>query len=314
MDSFRVFLDNLCSNTGIEIALIEENGVQIYSSLHEKNSETTNFTIILEDRRINVYLHKKYENSICLLKYIIKNKYKEICCVKENLLTNLLSNKEISTTKIEKNLNFFKKGVTIFAVNVEGNKADALEIIKQLYLEQEVISFIHKDNIVIVGIFEEIEDHAKSIKDSVVSHLYVKCYIGFGGIIYDAHNALKAYKEATTSIMLGKKFCLKSDIFSYDKMMFERIVFNINPVIKQELINKFKAKFDAFDRDTIITIEEFIDCGLNISDTSKKLYVHRNTLIYRLDKIKKETGFDIRKFTDATVFTISFLIWKESCK
>jgi len=67
-----------------------------------------------------------------------------------------------------------------------------------------------------------------------------------------------------------------------------------------------------FDSEMINTIEEFVNCGLNISNAAKKLYVHRNTLIYRLDKIYKETNFDIRNFKDATVFAIAFLIWKEN--
>nr|WP_243429180.1 helix-turn-helix domain-containing protein [Clostridium pascui] len=73
----------------------------------------------------------------------------------------------------------------------------------------------------------------------------------------------------------------------------------------------FKNKFDNLDKEIIITIEEFINCGLNISDTAKNLYIHRNTLIYRLDKIYKDTNFDLRNFKDAIVFYVVFLLWKE---
>lgn len=61
----------------------------------------------------------------------------------------------------------------------------------------------------------------------------------------------------------------------------------------------------------INTIDEFVKTGLNISESARKLYIHRNTLIYRLDKIKKETGFDIRNFKEATVFITAFLVWRE---
>lgn len=84
--------------------------------------------------------------------------------------------------------------------------------------------------------------------------------------------------------------------------------------MSKQIFDKFKDKFNSFDNEMIITIEEFINCDLNISDAARKLYIHRNTLIYRLDKINKETGFDIRNFREAAVFIIAFLIWKESYK
>ena len=95
-------------------------------------------------------------------------------------------------------------------------------------------------------------------------------------------------------------------------MLFEKIVYNVDSKIKQEILHMFKDKFDALDSEMILTIEQFVSCGLNISDAARRLYVHRNTLIYRLDKIKKETSFDIRDFKEASVFLIAFLIWKEN--
>lgn len=69
---------------------------------------------------------------------------------------------------------------------------------------------------------------------------------------------------------------------------------------------------DSFDNEIVNTIEQFFNNDLNISETAKNLYVHRNTLIYRLDKISRETGYDIRNFKEAALFLITFLIWKES--
>jgi DNA-binding PucR family transcriptional regulator len=122
----------------------------------------------------------------------------------------------------------------------------------------------------------------------------------------------KAYEEAKECLILSKNFGIKEEIFYYDKILFEKIVYNINPEVKTELLNKFRDKFNMFDSEIINTIEEFVNCGLNISDAARKLYVHRNTLIYRLDKISKETSFDIRNFKEATVFIIAFLVWKEN--
>jgi DNA-binding PucR family transcriptional regulator len=145
-----------------------------------------------------------------------------------------------------------------------------------------------------------------------VSDLYCRCCVSYGNKIHDVKNVRKAYEEAKECLLLGKKFDIKQETFSYNKMLFEKIVYNIDDRVKQELKDKFSSKLSLFDSELINTIEEFVDCGLNISDAARKLYVHRNTLIYRLDKIYKETGFDIREFKEATVFIIAFLVWKES--
>lgn len=310
MDSFRYFLDDLCLNTGIEFNIEEEDGLQVYTGLNKQISETVSFIIELNSRKIKICISKKQENNISLLKYIIANKYKEICFIKEQIIQDLLSGKEIGSDKIEKNLWFLKKDITIFLVSIEGSKIEALEIVRQSYLDQDVISFVYGEDIIVVGVFEDIEEHARSIKESIEEHLYCMCYVSFGNTINNINEIVKAYEEAKESMMLGKRFCFRDEVFSYDRILFEKIVHHIDSSVKQELMNKFKTKFDVFDNELIDTIQQFINCGLNISDTSKKLYIHRNTLIYRLDKVKKETGFDIRKFTDATVFIISFFIWR----
>jgi sugar diacid utilization regulator len=123
-----------------------------------------------------------------------------------------------------------------------------------------------------------------------------------------------AYEHGKECLLLGEKFGIKDEIYSYNKMIFEKMIYNIHPDVKQELFMSYKHRFSFFDSEVINTIEEFINSGLNVSDAAKKLYVHRNTLIYRLDKIHKETDLDIRNFKDATVFIIAFLIWKENNK
>jgi DNA-binding PucR family transcriptional regulator len=163
-----------------------------------------------------------------------------------------------------------------------------------------------------MGVFDELNEHARSIRESIVTDLYCKCYVSYGNIIYSVKDIKKSYDEAKECLVLSKNFGIKDEIFYYDKMLFEKIVYNISTKVKNELLSKFKDKFNLFDSELINTIEEFVNCDLNISDAARKLYVHRNTLIYRLDKITKETGFDIRNFKEATVFIIAFLIWKES--
>lgn len=313
MYSFGSFLQDLSSSTGIKFNLLDEDGNLIYCcDAVSNNDKRSQYPINLGNSKAILDIEKKYELCVSLLKYSIENKYREIFSMREKSLIEILEGKDISQDTIAKNFPALNKGCTLFLVNVDGSRYEALSIIRQLYTEQDIISLVYGDNIVMIGAFDEIEEHAESIKESIISDLYCRCYVSYGNIIYEVKGIGKAYEEAKECLLLGKKFDIKQETFSYNKMLFEKIVHNIDNRVKQELLEKFNNKFNLFDSELINTIEEFVDCGLNISDAARKLYVHRNTLIYRLDKIYKETGFDIRDFKEATVFIIAFLVWKES--
>ena len=313
MYNFQSFLQVLDSNTGIRFNLKLEDDTLLYSSIKNVlSSEVKQTAISLGSSKAILELAEEYKNCTSLLRYTIENKYKEIFTMREQSLIEILEGKEISDDKLEKNFPFLSKGYTLFVVSVDGSRYEALNIVRQLYTESEAISMLYNDSIVVLGFFDEIDEHAKSIRESIVSDLYCKCYVSYGSLSYDVRNMKRSYEEAKECLILRKNFGIKEEIFYYDKILFEKIVYNINPKVKSELLNRFKDRLNLFDSELINTIEEFVNCGLNISDAARKLYVHRNTLIYRLDKITKETGFDIRNFKEATVFIIAFLIWKEN--
>ena len=313
MYNFTEFLKDLSHSSNIPFNVVTEDGIDLYiSDLNIENSNITNFAIMIGSVKGIISLEKQYENCTSLLKYIIENKYTQKFSTKEQAVIDILGNREISIDNINHNLHFLKNGCYILLISVDGSKYEALSIIKQIYDNEPVISLIYNDNIIVIGDFDEIEEHTESIKESISSDLYCKCYLSYGDRTYDIKGLKKAYSDAVQCMEFGKKFDIKNHIFSYNKMLFEKIVYNIDIKIKQELLFMLKDKFDAFDSEMIVTIEQFVNCGLNISDAARKLYVHRNTLIYRLDKIKKETKFDIRDFKDASVFLIAFLIWKEN--
>jgi DNA-binding PucR family transcriptional regulator len=313
MYNFRSFLQDLDLNTGIRFNLKLEDGESMHSGITvSTNSDNISTIITLGSARAILELPKEYDNCTSLLRYTIENKYREIFSMREQSLIDILEGKEISADKLEKNFPFLSKGCNLFLVSVDGSRYEALNIVRQSYTEAEAVSMLYDDSIVMLGIFDETEEHAKSIRESIVSDLYCRCYVSYGSTIFNVRDIEKAYDEAKQCLILSKNFGIKEEIFYYDKILFEKIVYNINPEVKLELLNRFRDKFNLFDSEMINTIEEFVNCGLNISDAARKLYVHRNTLIYRLDKITKETGFDIRNFKEATVFIIAFLVWKEN--
>jgi DNA-binding PucR family transcriptional regulator len=313
--SFGGFLRELSINTGIDFNLINEDGKQVYySNLKVENSQCISCLITLGNGKAKLQLHKNYEVCVSLLKYTIESKYGEIFSLREKLLIDILAGKDISIDKLNENFSFLSKGCTLILVRVEGSGQDALSIIREIYKQQDVISMVYENNIIVISGFDDALEHAKSIRESIISELYCKCTLSYGDRIYEIKALKTAYEQCEECILLGEKFGMKDEIYSYNKMVFEKMVYNINPSVKQELFVSYKQKFSFFDSEVINTIEEFINCGLNVSDAAKKLYIHRNTLIYRLDKLHKETGLDIRNFKDATVFMIAFLIWKENNK
>jgi sugar diacid utilization regulator len=313
MYNFKAFLQDLSVNTGIKFSFVGEDGnIILDGDLNPNNAELFLLPVYLGKNKAILSANKEYEICGSLLKYTIENKYREFFSQREQFLIDILEGKEVPTDKIEKSMPFLSKGCEVLVVSVEGSRYEALNIIRQLYKDQDVLSSAFGDNVVIIGDFEDVEDHARSVKDSITSELYCKSYVSFSGRVFDAMSIKKAYEDAKECMLLGRKFGIKDEIFNYNKMLFEKIVYNINPAVKNELTMSFKDKFNLFDSEMVTTIDEFVNCGLNISDAARKLYIHRNTLIYRLDKIHKETGFDIRNFREATVFIIAFLVWKEN--
>lgn len=312
MYNFNSFLQNLASSSGLKFNLIGEDGNAIFTSLQDNKSERVYFRVILGKQKAVIDISKEYEICKNLLKYSIESKYKELFSFREQFFIDILEGKDVVTDIIKSNIPFLSKGCTLYVISIDGSRSEALSIIRQLYDNRDILSVLYKDNLIVLGEFEEINEHAESIRDSIVSELYCKCAVSYGEEIYDVTTIKKAYEQAKECIFLSREFHIKNEILSYNKMIFEKLVYNIKPQIKQELLESFKAKLNAFDSEMINTIESFINAGLNISDAAKKLYVHRNTLIYRLDKIYKETNFDIRNFKDASVFAIAFLVWKEN--
>lgn len=314
MHSFKNFLQTLSESTGMDFKIVDDEKNEIFTSSSKKEiNETISVNVSLGKTQAYVHISKEYEKCTALIKYMIESKYNEFLSTRQEVLNSILGGMEVPRDLVRKNLHILANGCTVFIVNVEGSRYEALNIIGQLY-DDEITSIIYGDNIVVIGQFEDNYEHASSIKETIMSNLYCKCYVSFGDICYDAETLKKSYEKSKEAMCLGKIFEIKDEVYSYENMIFEKIVYSVEEKVKNELVGIFKHKFDNFDNEMITTIEEFVNCGLNISDAAKVLYIHRNTLIYRLDKITKETGFDIRNFKEATVFIVAFLIWKENKK
>lgn len=311
MNSFISFLEELSYSTNIKFKLNSDDDSLNYDGLLDDEIESIYFNIILGNTKTIICLPKQYENCRSLLKYTIESKYKEVFSEKGQYIIDILDGKEVAIGNIEANYSFLTNKFTLMLIAVDGSTNEAFNIIKDLYNDENVLCVIYGNSIVILCNFDDVYDNAEGIKTSINSELYCKCYISYIEDLHDIYKIKKSYDNAKEAIYLGKKYQIREEIYVYNKMLFEKLVYNVNKDVKEEILESLKDKFNLFDSEIINTIEEFVNCDLNISNTAKKLYVHRNTLLYRLDKIKKETGFDIRNFKEAAVFIIAFLVWKE---
>lgn len=311
MNEFLSFLEELSSSTNIPLKVCQKNTDTYYFNFKEDEQDKFKLVSFVEND-ISIFTYLSFSSSFNLLRYVIEKKYKELFCLKDKIFADIIEGKEKSSEELAKIFPYLDKGCTLFLIMVEGNLVDPLAIIKELYENQNVDCFIYNNAIVLLGSFEESFEHAKSIQDSIMTNLFLECTIFYSDIIKGTESLISEYTKAKECILLKKRFSVNESILCYNKILFEKIIYHISPDLKYNLSKNMAEVFDNFDNEIINTIEQFFKCDLNISDTAKKLYVHRNTLIYRIDKINKETGYDIKNFKDAALFLIIFLIWKES--
>ena len=129
-------------------------------------------------------------------------------------------------------------------------------------------------------------------------------HIAYGTIVNELKEVSRSYKEARMALDVGKIFFGEKDVIAYSSLGIGRLIYQLPiPLCKMFIKEIFENKSpDDFDEETLVTIDKFFENSLNVSETSRQLYIHRNTLVYRLDKLQKSTGLDLRVFEDAITF------------
>lgn len=160
--------------------------------------------------------------------------------------------------------------------------------------------------------YKEIDKTAKAIIDTLNTELMVKAQIGIGAVADNVRDIGRSYKEAQTALQIGSIFESDKAIIDYNNLGIGRLIYQLPTTLCRLFLKEvFKeGSLESLDQETILTIQKFFENNLNVSETSRQLYVHRNTLVYRLDKIQKITGLDLRNFDDAIIFKVSMLVKK----
>ena len=159
---------------------------------------------------------------------------------------------------------------------------------------------------------EELEKIALAMEETLKNELRIKTVIGIGTIAEHLRELADSYKEAQTAIEVGKVFDTEKSIMHYENLGIGRLIYQLPTTLCEIFLSEVfkKNSIDSLDQETLFTINKFFENNLNVSETSRKLFVHRNTLVYRLEKIKKLTGLDLRQFDHAIVFKVALMVRK----
>ncbi len=202
------------------------------------------------------------------------------------------------------------------------NKADvaAVEVIQSLFPERQkdfVLSLGESDVVIIKELAPDYAEEslftiAKSVEDTMNSELSVQTVIGIGTPALHLRELADRYKEAQTAIEVGKVFDTEKSIIHYENLGIGRLIYQLPVTLCEMFLSEVfkKNPIESLDQETLYTINKFFENNLNVSETSRKLFVHRNTLVYRLEKIKKLTGLDLREFDHAIIFKVALMVKK----
>ncbi|MHB1153987.1 MAG: PucR family transcriptional regulator [Eubacteriales bacterium] len=208
---------------------------------------------------------------------------------------------------------------TLFLIKDENNSSMLLlNMLKSMFYEndKDFIFTINEQDIVLVyeikqkNYYPEIEDIAIKIVKTISSKYETNVRIGISDIIYDLKDIAHSFQEAQTALQVGKIFDSGNDIVYYEKLGIGRLIYQLPTTLCEmyldEILNGYSI--DLLKPETLNTIECFFENNLNVLETSRKLFIHRNTLVYRLDKVRKTIGLDLNNYEQAITFKIALMI------
>ena len=195
---------------------------------------------------------------------------------------------------------------------------NARELLKTLFATRtrDFITAVDERSIILIHElrededYEEVEQVANMMKDMLNSEAMATVRISYGTIVSEIKQVSKSYKEAKMALDVGKIFYAEKRIIAYNTLGIGRLIYQLPISLCEMFMHEVFGDNipDSLDEETLTTINKFFENNLNVSETSRQLYVHRNTLVYRLEKLQKSTGLDIRKFDDALTFKIALMV------
>ena len=265
----------------------------------------------------------KYANILAIALFNVKQyydeKYDRNNFIKNVVLDNVLPG-DIVIKARELHFNAEVSRVVLLIRIVSTNDVSAYDVIQNLFPDKnkDFVININENEIALVKEVrsnietKDLEKLARSISDSLTTDLYIHAYVGIGTTVTGVKELARSFKEAQIALEGGKVFDTEKTIVSYDNLGIARLIYQLPTTLCDMFMREVfkRGSIDSLDQETLFTIQRFFENNLNVSETSRKLFVHRNTLVYRLEKIKKLTGLDLREFDDAIVFKVALMVKK----
>ena len=257
--------------------------------------------------------------SLTNLKTLYDEKYDKGSFIKNIIIDNILPS-DIYIKSKELHFNTEELRI-VFLIKFFG-KTDMMpfEMLQNMFPDKSkdyVVSVSEYDIVLVKELkdgadMKEIERMAVNIADTLSTEFYTKVFIGISTVVDSLKDLSKAYQEARTALDVGKVFETEKNIISYENLGIGRLIYQLPTTLCEMFLQEVfkKGSLDSLDRETLMTIQCFFENNLNVSEASRKLFVHRNTLVYRLDKIRKLTGLDLREFEHAITFKVALMVRK----
>lgn len=207
----------------------------------------------------------------------------------------------------------------VYMIETKSEKDSSVtELLKNLYTNQggDYITAVDEKNVILLKELkptdgpEEIKAIANTLVDMLNAEAMTQVRVAYGTVVNELKDVSKSYKEAKMALEVGKIFYSERMVVSYVSLGIGRLIYQLPISLCEMFMHEvFGDELpDTFDEETVTTIHKFFENNLNVSETSRQLYVHRNTLVYRLEKLQKSTGLDIRNFDDALTFKIALMV------
>lgn len=243
---------------------------------------------------------------------------------KDNFIKNLLLDNlllvDIYTRSQKLRIDAEARRIILIAQTPSAKEVNVLENIRAFFKSRtkDFITAVDDKGIIIVRelaaneTYEDVDKVAHQVRELVSKQTGSPCHVSYGTIVGEIREVSRSYKEAKMALDVGRIFFDDRDIIAYSSLGIGRLIYQLPiPLCKMFIKEIFDGRSpDEFDEETLMTINKFFENSLNVSETSRQLYIHRNTLVYRLDKLQKTTGLDLRVFEDAITFKIALMVVK----
>ena len=253
------------------------------------------------------------------IKQYYDEKYDRNNFIKNVVLDNVLPG-DIVIKARELHFNNETSRVVLIIRLISKNDISVCDIISNLFPDKNkdfVINISETDIALVKEINSNIEAQhleklAKSIVDTLAGEFYTHAVCGIGVVVDNLKDLALSFKNAQLALEVGKVFDTEKSIVNYESLGIARLIYQLPTTLCETFLREVfkRGSIESLDQETLFTIQRFFENNLNVSETSRKLFVHRNTLVYRLEKIKKITGLDLREFDHAIIFKMALMVKK----